>query len=104
MKMDQSQTIQAYRKHVADIPSGKWRKKVGKGIAALAIVVLLVVVLRWDISTPESQFAPWWVYAGGFCTVGYLLSPDFMSGLGKFAIGLAKDILALIRNGKNAAP
>ena len=104
MKMDQSQTVQAYRKHVAEIPAGKWRTKVVKGVVAVLVAVGLALLIREDLKTPENPFMPWWVYAGGYLGVGYWLSPDFMQGLGKFAVGLAKDILALIRNGKNAAP
>jgi len=103
MKMDQSQTVQAYRKHVADIPSGKWREKVVKFAVAVPICIALGLLIREDVKTPE-PFMPWYVYAGAFVGVGRWLKPDVVDGLAKFAVGLAKDVLALIRNGKNAAP
>jgi len=34
--------------------------------------------------------------------VGRWLKPDVFDGLAKFAVGLAKDVLALIRNGKGS--
>ena len=100
MKMDQSQVVKAYREHIEGIPAGKWQTKVIRGSIAIIIGIGIGLLIHADIETPDSQFMPWWVYAGGYCIVGYLLSPDFMQGLGKFAVGLAKDVLALIRNGK----
>jgi len=102
MKLDESQTAKAYRDHIADIPAGKWREKVIKSVVAVAICIGLGLLIHEDLKTPETPFMPWYIYVGAFIGVGRWLKPDVFDGLAKFAVGLAKDVLALIRNGKGS--
>lgn len=87
---------QAVAAELRAIPAHRWRYKIAKLLIAVGLVALLYYVAIPQKWSPK-------LVLGIVAAIGYCVSEDFVKAFFKFAIAIARDLVALLP-GKTDAP